>query len=102
MQRPEGFFFLCSAFSVYKVSENPEDVEVVLRDCIDDANDSIARHKIQGVFVEVKKLCAGAGAAGGDDSGGVCLCVCVCVCVCFVCVLCVCVCVCLFCLCVCV
>lgn len=52
---------LFSAFMVYKVSEDPEDVELVLRDNTDGAH--VARERIGLIFREVRKL-AGAPLVG--------------------------------------
>ncbi len=58
---------LISAFMVYKVLENPEAMEVVLRDHGDGEEDSIARHRVKQLYQEVKMLGAGVGA---DDTSG--------------------------------
>jgi len=47
---------LFSAFVVYKVCEDPDDVELVFRDYTDGAN--VSRQKIRDLYREVKKLAA--------------------------------------------
>ena len=56
---------LYSAFVVYKVSEDPEDVELVLRDHTDGSH--VVRQRIEEIYREVKKLASAP--VVGDVSG---------------------------------
>jgi hypothetical protein len=61
-----------STFMVYQVSKNPMDIEVALRELTDHQQDSMARHKIQEVYQEVKKLSKLSSVSSGvhdDDTG---------------------------------
>ena len=59
---------IVSAFLVYKVSSNSEDIEVVLRDYTEGERDSLPRQKIEDVYWDLKKLAAKAD--GADYQGG--------------------------------